>query len=91
MGSEKVDGIIGAAMLMHRLLEGRPPLLRLVAVVGLVGLVSCGEKPQQHPTPAVQPTEAIVRLPIATPWPILQNKRHQRHQRHNGLNKRFLA
>jgi LysM repeat protein len=69
LGSEGVDGIIGAAMLMHRLLEGRPPLLRFVALVGLVALVSCGEKPQQHPTPAVQPTEAIVRLPIATPWP----------------------
>lgn len=56
-------------MLTHRLLEGHPPLLRLVALSSLLVLVSCGEKPQQYPTPAVQPTEAIVRLPIATPWP----------------------
>ena len=55
-------------MSIRRLLEGRPPLLLLAALAGLLALLSCGEKPQ-HPSPAVQATGVIVRLPIVTPRP----------------------
>jgi len=46
----------------------RPSFLLLAAVTGLLALPSCGEKPY-HLTPAVQPTEIIVRLAILTPRP----------------------
>jgi LysM repeat protein len=53
-------------MWIHRLSEGRPPLLLLAVLAGLLALLGCGEK-TRPPSPGVQPTQVIVRLPIVTP------------------------
>ena len=55
-------------MPIHRLSRGRSPLVLLAVLTGLLALVSCGEK-SLYPSPVVQATEVIVRLPIVTPWP----------------------